>query len=237
MLVGIHQLHYLPWLRYIHKIASCDVFVILDTIQFNKNGWQNRNKIKTSQGAKILTVPVLHKRAQNLSEVEIDTKQRWAKKHWGTILAAYQKAPHFDEHRKFFEEIYSREWEKLNELNHEMLSYFVNVLGIKTKIVHGSDMELRGEATERLVNICKDLTASAYLTGAYAAEAYLEEELFKAAGISLTAQQFKCPEYCQQFQSLGFIPELAILDMLFNCGPRTLEILMQSGISSSALNS
>ena len=95
MLVGIHQLHYLPWLRYMEKIARCDVFVVLDNIQYNKNGWQNRNGIKTAQGETSLTVPVLAKAGQRLDEVSIQNSGAGGKKYWRTIEQSYRKAPHF----------------------------------------------------------------------------------------------------------------------------------------------
>ena len=110
MILAIHQLHYLPWLRYFHKLASADTFVVLDNIQFNKNGWQNRNKIKNREGASLLSVPVLQKFAQALSEVEIDNKQPWRRKHWGSLLSAYQKAPYFKEHESFFKKVYETDW-------------------------------------------------------------------------------------------------------------------------------
>lgn len=227
MIVSIHQLHYLPWLRYFHKIACADVFVVLDNIQFNKNGWQNRNKIKTPQGASILTVPVLHKFAQPLSEVQIDKRQPWRRKHWGSLSHDYRKAPFFKGHEPFFRKVYETEWEKLNDLNYEILFYLVNALGVKTRIVKSSDLDLHGEATERLAGICRDLKAGTYLTGAFAAESYLEKKAFEAAGIQLAFQHFACPEYPQLFPGQGFIPGLSILDLLFNCGPRSLEILMK----------
>ena len=226
MILAIHQLHYLPWLRYFHKIASADVFVVLDNIQFNKNGWQNRNKIKTDQGPLILTVPVIHQMGQLLCEVEIDNKQPWRRKHWGAISAHYRKAPFFKEHEPFLRGIYERQWQKLNDLNYEMLFYFLKALGTKTQVIKGSEMNLRGEATERLVNICKDLGASAYLTGAFAAQEYLEESLFSGAGIGLRLHEFEAPVYSQIYPEKEFIPELSILDILFNCGPESLSNLM-----------
>ena len=230
MIIGIHQLHYLPWLRYIHKIASCDVFVILDNIQFNKNGWQNRNKVKSPQGTLTLTVPVLHKHAQSLSEVHIDSKQPWARKHWGTLLNNYKKAPFFKDYEPFLKGIYEKKWTRFNDLSHEMLSYFVKTMGIKTKMLSSSDLSLKGEATERLVNICKDLGADTYLTGQYATEVYLEKEPFEREKIQLIYQSFEAPQYDQLFPDAGFFPELSIVDLLFNCGPRSLEILMRGTI-------
>ncbi len=227
MLIAIHQLHYLPWLRYIHKMAQADIFIVLDNIQFNKNGWQNRNKIKTPQGAQILSVPVLHKFAQNLNEVTIDNKQPWQRKHWGTIQNNYRKASYFGEHEAFFKKIYEAAvWEKINDLNYEMLFYFVKTLGLKTRIIRGGEITVPGEASERLVNLCKAVGGTAYLTGAFAAGEYLDAALFDKAGISLAIQEFQAPEYPQLYPEVGFIPELSVLDLLLHCGPRSLEILM-----------
>ena len=227
MILGAHQLHYLPWLRYFHKIASCDVFVVLDNIQFNKNGWQNRNKIKTSQGPLILTVPVLQKFQQNLLDVEIDQKQGWGKKHERTLQIHYQKAPYFRDHESFLREVFERPWQRLNDLNNELLFYFLKVLGIKTKIIRSSEISLKGEATERLTGICKELGARAYVTGAYATQVYLDADIFKREGIELITQEFECPQYPQVYPESGFIPELSIVDLVFNCGSKSLEVLMQ----------
>ena len=231
MILAAHQLHYLPWLRYFHKIASADTFVVLDNIQFNKNGWQNRNKIKAAAGEHILTVPILQKFAQALSEVRIDPRQPWRRKHWGALRSNYQKAPHFAEHETFFRRLYETSWEFLNDLNYEMLSYFLKVLKIPARVVRSSELNLSGEGTERLVGLCKELGARAYLTGAYAVQVYLDPELFKREGIELVFQEFSCPKYPQQFREAGFLPELSIVDLLFNCGPRSLEILLQGTAS------
>ena len=231
MILGAHQLHYLPWLRYFHKIAHCDTFVVLDNIQFNKNGWQNRNKIKTAQGASLLTVPIHHKFQQQLNEVEMDQTQPWQKKHWRAIEFNYQKAPHFKEHESFFRGVYEKSWGRLNDLNYEIFFYLVKALGIKTKIIRSSDLPLQGEATGRLVGICKELGARAYLTVAYATQVYLDPDLFQREGIELVTQEFKCPQYPQLFPGAGFIPELSLIDLLFNAGPKSLETLMQGDLS------
>ncbi len=227
MLIAIHQLHYLPWLRYMHKLASADVFIVLDNIQFNKNGFQNRNSIKTPQGRLVLTVPVLHQFAQNLDQVLIDGKQAWQRKHWGSIQNSYRKAPFFCEHEPFLSEVYAkRKWEKLNDLNRFMLDYFLKALGVSVPVLYGSELTVPGDASERLVNLCKAASGTAYLTGAFAAGQYLQPELFERAGISLAVQEFKAPEYPQLFPEKGFIPELSILDLLLNCGSHSLDILM-----------
>lgn len=227
MILAAHQLHYLPWLRYFHKIASSDTFVVLDNIQFNKNGWQNRNKIKTAGGASILTIPILQKFQQRLDEVRIAVKQPWQRKHLGALRSSYQKAPHFKEHEAYFQQVYEKPWERLNDLNYEMLFYLLKALGIQTRVIRSPELSLKGEATERLVGICKELGARAYLTGSYAAQVYLDPEPFKREGIELLFHEFECPVYPQLFPEAGFVPELSIVDLLFNCGPKSLEILMQ----------
>jgi hypothetical protein len=122
VVVGIHQLHYLPWLRYFHKIECSDVFVILDDIQYNKNGYQNRNRIKTPQGDLMLTVPVFDRFAQSLDSVRIDNKRNWAAKHWRSIEQSYRRAPYFERYAPVLSAFYQRPWETLNELNRPMLA-------------------------------------------------------------------------------------------------------------------
>ena len=118
----------------------------------------------------------------------------------------------------------------MNDLNYEIFFYLTKTLGIKTKIVRGSEMNLRGEATERLLGICKDLGAGAYLTGAYAAEVYLEKKLFDQERIRVSFQEFECPLYHQLYPAQGFIPELSVVDLIFNEGPKSLEILMNGHV-------
>ena len=224
MLAGIHQLHYLPWLRYFEKIARSDVFIVLDNIQFNKNGWQNRNKVKTAMGATLLSVPVHSSQGCTLDAVRIDNTSKWARKHWATIQQNYARAPYFEEHGPFLESVYARPWDRLNALNRAMLKYFVPKLGIDTRLVYASELNVPGEATERLVNLLEAVGANRYYTGAYALEQYLDASVLRDAGISLEIQEWSAPVYPQLHGD--FIPDLAILDLLLNCGPRSLDTLL-----------
>ncbi len=228
MIVACHQLHYLPWIRYFDKIARADVFVVLDDIQFNKNGWHNRNSIKGPQGALCLTVPVLHHYQQRLDEVEIDNKTDWRRKHWKSLLMNYGRSGYFAVHKRFFEGIYRRKWQKLNALNGEILFYLIKSLGIKTRVVKSSELKVEGIATERLINLCKALRADTYLSGAYAATAYLDVEMFKRSGIKVALQDWQCPSYLQQYNRLGFIPDLSIVDLLFNHGQESMDIIKKA---------
>ena len=223
MLVAIHQLHYLPWLRYLDKIHRSDVFVVLDDIQFNKNGWQNRNKLKTASGPVTLTVPVRAKAHQKLDETCIQNEVDWRKKHWRTLEQNYRKANYFDDYADFFEETYSRPWERLNDLNRHMLAFYLQALGIGTTIVYSSDLRVSGIATERLVNLIKAVGGTAYYSGAYALESYLDPALLEDARIALEFQDWQAPEYPQLHGP--FVPDLSIVDLLLNCGPESLETL------------
>lgn len=230
MLVGIHQLHYMPWLRYFEKIARVDVFVVLDNIQYNKNGWQNRNKVKTNLGAALLTVPVIDKFAQRLDEVRIAEGSSWRKKHWRMLQQNYSKAPYFDEHARFFAEIYQREWTTLNDLNRPMLHYLVDALQITTPIAYASELNVPGLATDRLVNLIKAVEGDTYYSGAYALDAYLDASILEAAGIGLVLQHWEAPVYPQLHGD--FVRDLAVFDLLMNCGPDALSVLKQGSENS-----
>ncbi len=226
MIVAVHQPHYLPWLRYVDKAARADVFVLLDDAQYTKNGWQNRNKIKTAQGWTYLTVPVEDPFGKPIREVRICNREAWRKKHWNALRTHYGRAPFFRRYAEAFEAVYAREWEHLSELNLALLEVVFGLLGVRTRVLRSSELGIPGRATERLVAICRALGASVYLTGDYAAANHLEPELFEEAGIEVWLQNWTCPLYCQQFPQVGFLPDLSIVDLLFNEGDRALEILL-----------
>jgi hypothetical protein len=224
MLVGIHQPHYVPWLRYFEKIARCDAFVVLDNIQFSKNGWQNRNAIKGPQGRQLLTVPVHAHQDAAINEVTIDNKVHWQAKHWKSIEQAYRRAPHFDQYAPALKVVYEKEWTHLHELNAHMLAIYLEALAIKTPITYASDLNVLGTATDRLVNIIHAVGGDAYYSGAHALEVYLDADALAAAGIALKLQQWTPPVYPQLHGD--FLPDLSIIDLLMNCGPDSLAIVM-----------
>lgn len=223
MLVGIHQPHYLPWLRYFEKIARSDVFIVLDNIQYSKNGWQNRNRVKTASGVATLTVPVHARLGDTLEHVCIDNHIDWARKHERTIEQAYGKAPYFGQYAPMLRAAYAQRWERLNALNRHLLEGFAAALGIQTPIRYASELDVPGKATERLVNLIKAAGGDAYYSGAYALDAYLDEAALRAAGIPLVLQEWHAPAYPQAHGP--FTPDLSIVDLLMHCGPRSLAIL------------
>jgi hypothetical protein len=227
MLVGIHQPHYLPWLRYFEKIARSDVFIVLDDIQFSKNGWQNRNKIKSATGPLLLTVPVVSKNRQLLHETRINNATDWAQKHWKTLKQCYGPSPFFDSYAPFLEETYTRSWTFLKDLNRHMLTFFVGELGIDSPIVYASELNVPGSATGRLINLIRAVGGDRYYSGAYALDAYLDAEAFADAGIDLDLQQWEPRVYAQRHGD--FVPDLAIIDLLMNEGPQSLDCVLSGG--------
>jgi hypothetical protein len=227
MIVSIHQPQYLPWLGYFDKIAKSGVFVFLDNVQFKKNEWQNRNRIKTAQGWQWLTVPIIHKFPQKIREVRINNTVAWEKKHLQALITNYSKAAFFGDHIAFFERTYAREWRYLVDLNIHVILYLAAALGLPdTKFVKASEVLLRDEATARLIDICKHVRGDVYLSGKDGAK-YMDTALFEKEGIQVLFQDYQHPQYPQLFGD--FVPCLSAVDLLFNCGSSSFLILKKGG--------
>lgn len=228
MILSVHQPQYIPWLGYFDKIAKSECFVFLDEVQYKPREFQNRNKIRTKSGWLWLTVPVISKGEgrQKISAVMIDNELPWQRKHLGSLKAWYANAKYFDKHLAFFEEVYSRTWEKLVDLNVYIINYVLEQLSITTPIYFESELGIAGTKTKRIIEICQRLKADTYLSG-IGGKGYLQEEMFKDAGIKLVYQDFLHPVYQQQFAKdvFDFMPNLSIIDLLFNEGQKAREIL------------
>jgi len=222
MIAAIHQPNYIPWIGYFHKMANCDVFILLDSVEFSKNTVINRNKIKTPSGPIFLTVPVLHHAHQLIKDTRIDTTRNWRKKHWKSITQSYLKTKYFSEHKKFFEEAFSEEWKLLAELNEHIIRYLAREFGVKTKLVKSSELGVEEKATRLLINLCKAVGADTYLCG-MGSSGYLEENLFKEAGLKVIYQKFTHPVYKQPYGN--FMPKMSAIDLLFNEGANSKEII------------
>lgn len=223
MIVAVHQPHYLPWTGYFDKIDSADIFVLLDTVQFEKNGWQNRNRIKSSSGGMWLTVPVEHRFGASIGEKCIDRKQHWERKHRNALAACYSRAPHYARYSPFLDDMYCREWKSLSALNGEMLIFFLRELGIRTKVVWASSLgNLPEEPNERLACIVAQLGGDTYLAGS-GCTGYFRPEPFERAGVRVVFQEYSPAEYPQLHGA--FLPGLSVVDLLFNCGDESLDII------------
>ncbi len=223
MIIAIHQPQFLPWLGYFDKIIKADTFCYLDNVQYKKNEWQNRNRIKTINDTQWVTVPVHYRFPQKVKEVKINNNVNWRRKHLQAFITNYGKAPYFSDYFDMVNEIYTREWEWLSELNIHIIEKIIEILNLKQKTtILASEMDLSDDPTDRLIDICKSLKGDTYLSGP-SGENYMNLRRFKERKVDVIYQYFTHPEYPQLFG--GFKSHLSILDMLFNCGPETIQIL------------
>lgn len=225
MIIGIHQPNFLPWIGYFYKICRVDIFVFLDNVQFTKNSYQNRVKIKTSQVPTWLTVPVLQSFGQLTEDVKINNNEKWRGKHLKTFETNYKKSPYFKTIFNLLENIYfKQEWEFMTDFNIELIKGICNLLCINTKTINASSLDVSGSSTELLLDIVKKLGGSSYLSGMGGVK-YQDEEKFKTAEISLKYTDFKHPTYPQMWGE--FVEGLSIIDLLFNCGGNSLNHLVR----------
>ncbi|HID36674.1 MAG TPA: hypothetical protein EYP39_04765 [Ghiorsea sp.] len=225
-LITIHQPNYMPWSGFFHKWLIADVFVILDTVQYHKNEWQNRNQIKTTQGAQWVTVPVTYRFPQTIQEVGI-AQGNWAKKQVSSIEQAYAKAPFFTQTWQPIKAVLQHKHDSLSKLNIALIQALGQQLGCTAPIYIASDLPIENtEPTGRLIDICTHFNADAYLSGAEG-RSYLQKEAFEAAGLSLYFQDVQPPIYAQLHGD--FIPYLSVLDVLFNMGDEAREVVRNMG--------
>lgn len=228
-ILAAHQPQYLPWLGYFDKLAQADVFVLLDDVQFKKNEWQNRNRIKGPGGPQWITVPVRHRFPQTIAEVEVRENEPWRRKHLRALESNYGRAACFAEQMPLIAEVLERPWSHLAPLNIELVRRLAARLGIDTEIVLASSFAIREHPTLRLVDLCTALGADTYLSGA--GGDYLERERFAEAGIELRFQRYEHPTYAQLHD--GFEPYLSIVDLLMNCGAESYSIVRSGRLAPS----
>ena len=226
MILAGHQPEYLPYIGLFHKILLCDTFIFVDHVQFNKKSWQNRNKIRCNKGEMLLTVPVLTKTKfdQKIAEVRINNDLDWGKKHWLSIYFNYKNASHFEEYKDFFENIYNQKRELLGDLNESIIRYIIKKLKINIKVVKSSDFDLTSKKTDLLIEMCKALNADTYLSGS-GGRGYVDNEKFKKNNLRSLFTDFTHPVYTQQFSP--FIPNMSVVDLLFNCGSDASKGIME----------
>lgn len=217
---------YLPWLGFFDQLDRSDVFVYYDDVQFDKEGWRNRNRIKSQSGATWLTVPVLHggRFGQKIKDVEIDNRQPWARKHLATISQAYARAPFRQQYLPELAEVLSRRFDSLVELDIILVDVVCRWLGLERRIERASRLGVEGGQSERLLRLCQHFEATRYLSGDSAKD-YLDLALFEGAGVKVDWQSFRHPTYSQLHGE--FVPYLSIVDLVFNMGPRSLDVVRE----------
>ncbi|OQW65205.1 MAG: hypothetical protein BVN29_09265 [Nitrospira sp. ST-bin5] len=222
MRVTIHQPQFLPWLGYLDKIDRADLFIVLDTVQFKKNEWQNRNRIRTADGWQWLTVPVLHHFGQRVQEVTINPTAAWREQHLRALEMHYARAPFMNQYLPTLRAIYTQPWTRLSDLNLAVIRWLLQAYGITTPLRCASVMVAREEPTDRLIDLCRAVGATRYLAGP-GADGYMDKPRFEASGVELEIQEFLHPKYGQMYEP--FEPNLSAIDLLFCVGPDALNQL------------
>lgn len=216
--IAILQSNYISWKGYFDLINSVDEFIFYDEMQYTKNDWRNRNKIKSPKGLHWLTIPVRQfSLKQKINETEI-TDSNWANKHFQTIKQFYGKAPYFSAYEKYFEDLYLNcRFTLLSEINFYFISSLCEVLNIKTKFSWSHDYGLVEGKTERLVDLVSKAGGTEYISGP-AAQSYIEADLFEQANIKLSWMDYsQYPEYSQLYPP--FEHGVSIIDLIINTGP------------------
>jgi len=222
--IGILQPGYLPWLGFFNQLYFCDIFVLYDDVQFDKHGWRNRNKIKIQNGEHWLTVPVLHKGLGNqlIKDVKINYTENWVNKHIKSITQHYSKAAFFSEYSTDIFNCLAKKYTYLSDLTTKLIYILCAALKINTPIVRSSTLNLKGNRIQRLMQCIEYFNCNQFIEG-NAGKAYICKESFNKHGVKVIYQEYTHPEYMQLYDS--FIYNLSVIDLIFNCGPASLQIL------------
>ena len=224
MKAAILQSNYIPWKGYFDLMNSADVFIIYDEVQYTKNDWRNRNRIKTANGIIWLTIPVRqNKLAQRIIDTEV-VNNDWRKKHWNSILMSYSKAPFFKQYGAQFEDLYLNSKETLlSKINHQFFITINNILNIKTELLWSQDLQLIEGKTERLVDLCEKVGATEYISGP-AAKDYLDVDQFLNKNLKVSWMDYSSyPEYTQL--NPPFEHYVSVLDLIFNEGNKAPDFM------------
>jgi hypothetical protein len=223
---AIVQPSYIPWRGYFDIMRRVDLFVFFDDVQYDRRGWRNRNRVKTPQGSRWLTIPVSARGAQTSGlpiNAVLTAEDGWPRQHLETLRRLYGKAPHFSQFQPWLESAYAEPPRLLADFTIALAKDIAGLLGIaSTRFIRSSELHAAGTKTERLIDILRRVGASHYLSGP-TARAYLDERLFEEAGVALQWMEYDYPEY-PQFHP-PFDPHVTILDLLFMTGDRARDFI------------
>lgn len=225
MILTAHQPLYMPWLGFFHKAILAETMCILDDVQFADGDYINRNKIKTFQGSKWLTIPVNKRNHLNrqIREIEI-IDNGWQKRHLSLIREAYSKTQYFSEYFYRFEELIGqRKYLYLLDLDLAILEFLLRELNIETNLIMSSSLNKAGHKSDLIRSICQELGADVYISGQNGLD-YLNLEDFRVIETQVVIQNYEHPVYSQAHGD--FIPYMSIIDLLFNSGPKTRDIVL-----------
>ncbi len=224
--IGILQPAYLPWLGFFEQMSRCDIFVFLDDVQYTKNDWRNRNRVKTKEGLQWLTVPIIYKSGQKIKDVRIHNSFPWFKKHLQAMKTWYSKSKFFKNYVEELDDLLKRRWIFLVDLDIDLTQWTMKKLGLTPKLILSSELSINNRDKQlRLIEICNTLNCSYFYEG-ISGQNYIEVDLFKNHEITVEFQDYHHPYHNQLWlKEQGFISHLSIIDLLFNHGPESLSIL------------
>ncbi len=219
MKITIHQPEHLPYCGFFQKVMKADKLIILDNVRFKKNNFQNRNRIVGVNGEQWITVPV-HNNGELIKDIKIDQDQwrRFRKKNLKSIYHCYNRCDYFNEYFSDFMQIYAGDYEKLITLNTELLFYIFGKLGVKLVYDYASNLNVSGNKDDLLADICEKTGANTYLSG-ISGKDYIDPKKFK---IEVEYLEFIHHIYRQKGLK-EFVPNMSIIDALFNCSPYSLR--------------
>jgi hypothetical protein len=235
LILTAHQPVYLPWLGLFHKIYLADTFVHYNHVLHSPRDFTARNSIRAPEGELRLIVPLLKDRSASrvaLKNLKIDNQTSWRRKHLKAIKNYYSKSQFFDLYYAGLEEIFTKEWNFIDELNLNILQLLMDYLNLKSKIIISSDLTLTSGKNESIIDMCKQLGAQKIIFGRHGSE-YVEEKEFHNNQIDVYFQDYSHPEYKQRYS--GFHSHLSVIDLLFNHGNDSLDILISGNDKKDSL--
>lgn len=223
---------YLPWLGYFEQMALCDEFMFLDDVQYTKQDWRNRNRIRTKDGSMWLTIPIKRgKLGQLLNETQINHQLKWHRKHLAALEMNYKPCYYYEEVIGIYETVFSTRPQRLIDLTMPLIKAFAQYMSIETVFTRSSDLDIKSSDKPennkqgRVIELCNLRGADIFYTGP-SAQDYIEDDVFTNAGVKPVFQNYIHPVYEQHFS--GFESHMSIIDLLMNYGSDALEILMSS---------
>ena len=235
MFLSAHQPVYLPWLGLLHKISVVDLFIVYDDVEYSHQGWYNRNYILSKNGSILLIVPVIRNFSEQLlhNQVKIDYSRNWHKKHISSLEQCYSKSPYFKKYINFFIEILNRKYEYLFQLNNSILKLLLELFDINTTIKYSSEFNLKNKKSDRILDLTIKTNATHFLFGQEGSN-YADEKKFKDNNVKIFFQKYNHPVY-SQFNSNVFVDKLSSLDLLFNHGKESRNILLSNNLKKNYL--
>lgn len=226
MILSTSQPYFAPYPGFFYKVYRADMLVVLDDVQFPQSTtWITRNRFKNDQGMLWMTIPVLKKGLglQKISTVKICHSGNWKTKHLRSFRSAYAHAPYLADHLGLMERVLSGRYDYILDLNMEIMRYILDFLHINTQVIMMSQLNVSGKGQQLIIDICKAVGATQYLVQS-SALAYYDRPRFETAGIELVA--LKTPDFIYPQMWADFIANLSILDMIFNIGPKSRDIVL-----------